>query len=590
MRHRPSGVEWVAIALTVALPLVYGHHWLGIDGDPGRHIRVGETILERGLFYHDPFSFTRPGAAFVPYEWLSEVLAALSVRAAGLPGLLVLTGTVLALTYAVVARTLLRRGVSAVGTAVTLLFAMAIGSIHWHARPHVYTMLGAAVLIALVDRAAAADGAGGTRGSRAAAWSVAWPTVLLFAAWANLHGGFLYGLCVLAAVVVGDRLEMLAAPGADRGQWRRVLERHAVMLGAAAAGTLLTPSGPRLIAHTVGYLRDTYLINITGEYSSPDFHSLQFALVVIVLVVLALALLPRRPRFPVLALVVLNLAFSLSAVRNLPLFAIVVLPLIAAELERAWRGQVAGVPGVAGRALRMALRPGRPGAARLGPAWPLIAAAAMLLLARRAERAAPPDGRYAAGKVLFPTTFSPTEFPVRAVREARRAGLTGRLFSEFHWGGFLLYAWPEQRVFIDGQTDFYGDSLTREFLAMRDLKPGWRARFSAWRIGVAVVPTRSPIADALAHEPGWRLVHCDTTAAVLVRDSMRGPALDLRASVPDRCATVADELARAPVATAGALPWPPDTPGDTPASGTPASGTPASGTPPSDILGPSSGR
>jgi hypothetical protein len=518
----------------VALPLVYGHHWLGIDGDPARHIRVGETILRSGLFYSDPFSFTRPGAPFVPYEWLSEVLAALSVRAAGLPGLVVLTGTVLALTYATVAYGLRRAGVSILGTALTLLFVMSIGSIHWHARPHIYTMLGTAVLMTIIERAGRArdDLAQDDRDL----WRLGGLTAVIFALWANLHGGFLYGLCLLVAVIVGDRLEMLAATGAGRVRWRRALESHAVMLGSGVLGSMLTPSGPKLFAHTVAYLGDTYLIGITGEYSSPDFHSLQFALIAIVLVTLVLALLPRRPAYPVLTLVALTLAFSLSAVRNLPLFAIVVLPLVAAEAEHAWPGGLLWFLHRPSEAMRIP-------APRLNVAVPLLGAALMFAVARSADRKAPVDGRFASGHELFATTFSPTEFPVQAIREARLAGLTGRVFTEFHWGGYLLYAWPEQHVFIDGQTDFYGDSVTKEFLAMRDLKPGWRARFARWRIDLAIVPTRSPIADALAHEPYWRLVHCDATAAVLVHDSTRVASLDAETMLPDWCRAAPDQLA-----------------------------------------------
>ncbi len=354
----------------------------------------------------------------------------------------------------------------------------------------------------------------------------------LFALWANLHGGFLYGLSVLAAVVVGDRLEMLAASGPDRDIWKGALIRHAAMLGVAVLASMLTPSGPGLYAHTVAYLRDTYLVDITQEYWSPNFHQIPFALVVIDLVVIAIALLPRRPRFPTVTLIALNLGFSLMAGRNLPLFAIVVLPLVAAEVQRAFADRV---PAWASRWVRPAA--GRSG--RLLLAWPLAAVVAMFYLARSVDRAAAKRGDLPAPKhELFPTTFDTKVFPVRAVRAARAAGLAGRLFSEFTWGGYILYAWPEQRVFIDGQTDFYGDSLTKEFMAMRDLKPGWRAKLAAWKIDLALLPTPFQLADALAHEPGWRPVYCDSTAVLFVRDSSRGPALGPMSTLPDACASL----------------------------------------------------
>jgi hypothetical protein len=526
-RFAPSIPEWIAIVLTIALSLAYGRVWLSLDGDPGRHIRVGETILRSGLFYTDPFSFTKAGAPFVPYEWLSEVLFALSVRVAGLPGMLILTGGVLGLTYAIVTRTMLRRGVSPVLTAFTLLFLLALGLVHWHARPHIFTLLGAATLMTLIDRAADRRGAVSGR----TLWTDIWPVVLLFALWANLHGGFLYGFFLLAAVAVGDRLEMLGATAPEEVErWRGTLIRHAAMLGAGLAAALINPSGIHLYAHTFGYLGDTYMVDHTQEYTSPNFHILHFAAIAIVLVVWVLATLRRRPRYTTVTVVALNLGFALLAVRNLPLFGIIVLPLIAAEAQQSFAG------GLPGWAVRWSA-PARPKSMRLALAWPALAIAAMLWIAH--SRAAPDTADFETfAHTLLPTTFNPSIFPVRAVREARAARVSGRLLSEFSWGGYILYAWPEQRVFIDGQTDFYGDSIMREHGEIMELLPGWRSKLAAWKIQFALLGTRTALADALAHEAGWRPIYCDTIAVLFERDSSQGPTIPAASSLATACTSL----------------------------------------------------
>ena len=48
------------------------------------------------------------------------------------------------------------------------------------------------------------------------------------------------------------------------------------------------------------------------------------------------------------------------------------------------------------------------------------------------------------------------------------------MFNNFIWGGYLLHAWPEQRVFIDGGTDHYGEKLFNEYIQVWNLDPGWR--------------------------------------------------------------------------------------------------------------------
>ena len=72
-------------------------------------------------------------------------------------------------------------------------------------------------------------------------------------------------------------------------------------------------------------------------------------------------------------------------------------------------------------------------------------------------------GGTVAGVAVIPNQFDEKAFPVRATAEARRAGLDGRMFSHFVWGGYLMHEWPEQRVFIDGGTDHYGEKLFNEY-------------------------------------------------------------------------------------------------------------------------------
>jgi hypothetical protein len=312
------------------------------------------------------------------------------------------------------------------------------------------------------------------------------------------------------------------------------------MFASALVAGLCTPSGFRLYAHTLGYLGDSYMVDNTAEYTSPNFHVLHFAVIAIVLVFWVLATLPRRPRYPTLTIVAVNLAFALIAVRNLPLFGIVVLPLVAAEGQRSLAGRI---PHWATRWSK----PASPRATRLSLAWPAVALVAMFVLARspRYARADTADATTYA-RTLLPSTFNPSKFPVRAVRAARAARLQGRLLSEFIWGGYILYAWPEQRVFIDGQTDFYGDSIMREHSEIMGLQPGWRAKLAAWKIDLALIQTNSGLSDALAHEPGWKAVYCDSTAILFQRDSSRGPALAPMKQLSNRCASMPVEPLRAP--------------------------------------------
>ena len=39
----------------------------------------------------------------------------------------------------------------------------------------------------------------------------------------------------------------------------------------------------------------------------------------------------------------------------------------------------------------------------------------------------------------------------------------GRSFSEYSWGGYLVWHLPEDKVFVDGRTDLFGDEIIGEW-------------------------------------------------------------------------------------------------------------------------------
>jgi hypothetical protein len=483
----PSPADAVFILFILSVTLVRGHQAINTDGDLGRHIRVGETILARGgLFYADRFSHTMAGQPFVPYEWLSEVLFAAANRLGGLPGVLVLTGIVVAAAYALVVLFLQRSGVDPLLAFATAIAAGVLGAVHWLARPHVFTLVGAVATMWLLER-------GGRRA----------PLVALgiFAVWANLHGGFLYGLVLIGLYLIGDALE--SRWGHGRSHWVGRLRQHGLVLAGAIAGTLINPSGPGLLLHVTGYLGKNYLVDSTAEYQSPDFHALygRIFLVVVLGVVAGLALTPRRPTLPRLVTMLISLAFALMSIRNIPLFGLVALPLLALHF--------AAVPVTWRTPFLDRVRAGFAEAARSASFGGWSAAATVLLVAAAVTRWSP------GGRPLVEAGFDPAVFPVEAVARARAAGLSGQVFNEFAWGGYLLYAWPEQRVFIDGQTDFYGEQLTREYATIRETGAGWQEALARRGIELMLLPPDAPLVRALSGSADWKVQYADATAALL---------------------------------------------------------------------------
>jgi hypothetical protein len=314
----------VFAVLALAVPILLQKPMLNSDGDLARHLRHGRYMLEHDeLIRADPFSFTRPGAPFIGFEYGSQLLYALAERVGGLPGVAILAGLLIALTYMLLTRFLLHRGIDPLLTCLTVALAIALGADHWTARPHLFSSLGVIVLLALLE--------GGSRRPALAG-------AVLFVVWANLHGGFVYGWILMGLYLAGSLGELLW--GNDRAFWRKRLKYYGTLLVTSVIATLLNPHGLQLHRHLISFFGKPFLRDNTAEFASPNFHEpgARVFLAVLLLCLLSLTLHRRRPTLPRLLVICVGITFALISVRNIPLFGLTALPILALHLDGLWRG------------------------------------------------------------------------------------------------------------------------------------------------------------------------------------------------------------------------------------------------------------
>ncbi|MCK4489367.1 MAG: hypothetical protein KAU23_03855, partial [Anaerolineales bacterium] len=88
------------------------------------------------------------------------------------------------------------------------------------------------------------------------------------------------------------------------------------------------------------------------------------------------------------------------------------------------------------------------------------------------------------------------------------------------WGGYLLYRiWPEKLVFIDGQTDFYGEELTRKYEKVITLSPGWEDVLQKYQISWVLMPTHSELIQHLQNLDDWDTVYQDQFSTIMLLGS-----------------------------------------------------------------------
>ena len=474
-----------AVALAWAL---FGIRLFQIDGDVGRHIRVGRHILSTGeIPRSDIFSHTMIGEPFVPFEWLSEICFAAADRIAGLTGVAVLSALLFAATSLVVYSLVRRLGVGPLLASVTAAVSMILQAVHLLPRPHLFTTLLAAVFLLLLETYR-------TRRSVVALGVL----IPIMAIWTNLHGGFLVGF-VLLAVYSLDAWRPGSAVAANRVPL-------ALTVGACLIASFLNPAGPGVWTHSLSYFGMDFLVDQTNEYQSPDFHQLH-GKVFLVSILIGLSLLGSgnsRAGFRDLTLFLGWLAAGLMSARNIPLFGVLAVPWFALWAKSVLASSRDGPLGTA--ATRMKEFDSRTAnvEAQISGFIPTVVLALILILF--AARSG--GDRYA---------FELESFPVRAVAALDELSLHGNVFNEMPWGGYLLYARPDIPVFIDGQTDFYGEDLSRDYLRIRHLSPGGLDLLDEYEVDWVLIPPTVPLSQGLALDPRWRLEYEDVVARVYAR-------------------------------------------------------------------------
>src|SRR5436309_1909309 len=172
------------------------------DCDTGWHIRTGEWIVKNHRVpLQDIFSFSKPGAPWFAWEWLSDVLMAGLNAMGGLEAVVLASILMLALTFSALFLLVRRKSNPLVAIMVTML-AAAASSIHFLARPHLFTLLFLVLFYAALERVR--EGRGRIAGIPILA---AFPVITIL--WTNLHGGFFVGTLMIAAYGAAELVQSL---------------------------------------------------------------------------------------------------------------------------------------------------------------------------------------------------------------------------------------------------------------------------------------------------------------------------------------------------------------------------------------------
>ena len=448
------------------------------DPDLWWHLRIGQLIAtERIIPRMDLFSFTTRQHAWVAHEWLSQLFLYGVWRAGGYVGLMLwfcgVTTALLALEYVLCSVYANHAKVAFLGALVAWFFATTGLAI----RPQMlgYFLLACELLLVQLGR---------TRDPR---WFLLLP--LLFALWVNCHGSFFLGLIVLAVLLACSFLDWRAGLLDSRP----LASSRCKVFTAAAALSLpalfVNPVGWPLLAYPLRTIFDARMqLDAVSEWQSPAFDDPRaWGLLALAGWIVLLALTGRTPLYLDECLL-LAIVFGMALRHQRLLFAcgIVAAPVLCRQLAGRWEGYH---PARDHRMANALLMMGALGAAVYG--FPSASN-----LAAQVDR----------------------NNPARAVEFLRRTHLPGNMLNEYVYGGYLIWALPEQRVFIDGRSDVYASTgVLKDYGEWATLQADPNTLLERYHIGFCLLSRTMPLVRVLRYLPGWREIYSDSQAVILIQ-------------------------------------------------------------------------
>lgn len=487
VQSRPAVASLGNVMLLVGLLAVPGLVcFLGTtpdDPDQWWHLRAAQSIChERAWPSTDSLTWLGSGKPFPAYSWLAELEMLGLYQALGLRGLLLFSAALTTAIAAAVYRLASRQGAGLLAAgALSLAVVLGIKPL-LAARPWLWTILLFVIELDLLLSARRSGRMGGL-----------WWLPPLFCLWANVHIQFTVGLAWLALAAAEPWLARLLPPRWLAPECSRLPRRPmAILLGACIAATLVNPYHVGLYRTAIELLGQSGLWACIGELTAMPFRSLAdwTVLGVTLGATFALGRARRVSLFPTLGLLA-AIYFSFRSGRDVWLALVMGSAILAESIP--W-----------GRHSRIGLS--RPAAAGVAVA---MAALLVLFACRLDERDL--DRKVAAG------------YPAGALAFLERQDRSEPVFTQFEWGGYLMFHQPGIRVNIDGRSIVHGeDRILRNADTLLG-RCGWESDPELLAARWAVVPKKYALASLLARDARFQMAYDDPVTAVF-RNRRGAPA------------------------------------------------------------------
>ncbi len=451
------------------------------------HLAQGRRIVGEGQVpVLDYYSYTQSGKPFFDQMWLSQWLLFRLYQLGGLPLIIFAQCLLVGGSYAGLLWLSARRsGHAKICAAVLLLGVMPVSFDNWLVRPQSFALPCFAAFVTILTA------------YRLRWWPRAiWLLPLIEVFWANAHGSFPLGLILLSLTIIGEAIRHARrAPGFLTRRELASLIWCGALCGAAI---FVNPRGIGVLDY-VQFVLNAPQTRFSSEWLKPDLTT--FGGVYFYVFLLAfLIVVWRRRQFLTLTDALVTLPFAAQAMRegrSILWFAMAAFPVFCVAL---------------------APRRAHGKAAEDRPAFNL----ALLFLVWLMPVAVLPWWKPALGLPAQIGALADEETPFQAVEKLRKLPpdiRPQRLWHDEATGSYLMWAAPEQKIFIDTRFEFYP---SQQWIDAGNLRyaTGDRAKLIAkYRLDGFLIhhQRHSRLLAFLSRSGRWREVYRDRFWILLVK-------------------------------------------------------------------------
>jgi hypothetical protein len=449
------------------------------SADTWWHLATGRWIVEHHAIPHtDPFSFATAGKPWVAHEYLTDILIFLLHRAGGFIALATVNALLLTSAFAIVAHS--ARAPLWVAYA-SALFAAFAARPAFALRPQSISLLFGAAFLWIIRRALR---------KHQPKWLIALPFLMLL--WVQLHAGYLLGIAFIGLFLFADLVDWLAQrSNTHPREWLPLIAAGV----ACVAVVPLNPNGFTMLTFPFFVMR--MRINQTiQEWRPANFHDPHLYPFLALAVITLLAMMFSRHRYRAGQFLIYGvlLTAALKSARNLPVFCLVAVFLLAEHLS---------LPSVT---------------SHLWPSSALLrTTAAIAILAAAGFFCA----HASANGLAFQALAEKNLYPLKAVTQIKERHLPPNVLNDYSFGGYMIWRlYPQYQVYIDGRADLYGDDFLERYVAIYNGERDPQPFLDSTHINTVILSPSAgltTILRMLTVQGSWKLEYEDPVAAIFVR-------------------------------------------------------------------------